>query len=84
MRITIDRDRALLSPDDAMGHYNAMLDQANLPPDRQAQMSAAIGRVIHEQPNLLDAYDVSVEYTGDDIRVWIIPNKDLRKRTRRP
>lgn len=62
---------------------NAMLDQANLPPSRKAQIMDAFTSIIHDHPELMESFDVSIEYTGHEVRIWSVPRRKVGNRTRR-
>jgi len=63
---------------------NAMFDQAEVPPTAKEQMLDVMRYFIHENPEHLEAYDVSLVYNNGGIQILSVPNKKPRVRTRRP
>lgn len=77
-----------LQPDDDVDQLHkstsAMLIRPDITPMRQLQIRSMFDYYRREKPELLEAYDVFIEYTGRDVRVWMTPKQMPRNRTRRP
>jgi len=84
MRWSVDWFDAKTDIETYMKDKNAILDQANLPPDRKKQVVEAFQSIIHDHPELMESYDVSIEYTGHEVRIWSVPRRKASNRTRRP